>query len=147
MELRGTLDAIVRAPLRLQLDLAGDLPAIRGDAVQIRQVVMNLVVNAVEAMGDTPGVVTISTRRLPSEPGHPEYVECSVVDTGPGIPADVLPKVFDPFFTTKQLGSGLGLAAVRAILNAHDGTVTLDSAPGRGTTARVMFPAGGQIDG
>ncbi len=139
-DLRPTLEAVIRGPHQLQFDLASDLPAISGDTVQLRQVVMNLVVNAGEALADSPGEVCLSTRVLPAENGQPERVECRVTDTGPGIPPEIMPRIFEPFFTTKQEGTGLGLAAVQAILTTHEARIDFESELGHGTTVRLTFP-------
>lgn len=139
-DLRPMLEAVLRGPHRLQFDLASDLPSISGDPVQLRQVIMNLVVNAGEALASSPGEVFITTRVLPEENTLPERVECRVSDTGPGIPEAIMPRIFEPFSTTKQEGAGLGLAAVQTILSSHDARIDFESEPGQGTTVRLTFP-------
>jgi len=118
------------------------LPAIQGDHHQLCQVVTNLLINALEALGGQ-GVVRIGARMKPAELEEqlPE-VELVIADDGPGIPADVKDRVFDPFFTTKPQGSGLGLAIVRKIVDAHDGRIDVVSSPGGGTTFTVSLPVG-----
>ena len=135
---------------RLELRLAEGLPPILGDASQIRQAVVNLALNASEAMEGNGGIVTIRTayvkrsearenEGLDLAPG--EYAIIEVTDTGCGMSADVLRRVFEPFFTTKFTGRGLGLAAVRGIAKSHGGAAHLRSIKGVGTVATLYFPA------
>jgi len=140
---------------RLRLELAPDLPTVDGDREQLRQVLVNLVTNAAEALADHPGQITVRTRTHDArrEPvanpitGAPlpvgTYVVCEVSDTGCGIAPEHLERVFEPFFTTKFLGRGLGLAAVQGIVRAHHGTVRVASAPDAGATFTVLLPAAG----
>jgi two-component system, cell cycle sensor histidine kinase and response regulator CckA len=127
------------------------LPAVRMDPSQLQQVLMNLVINAGEAIGDgNPGQITVGTSMADLEeplidavgeeiaPGR--YVCIEVADNGPGIEADKQSRIFDPFFTTKFTGRGLGLAAVTGILRSQKGGITLESEPGRGSTFRVYLP-------
>jgi two-component system, sporulation sensor kinase E len=114
--------------------LDADLPAVHGDPDQLKQVFLNLVTNAVQAMDKTGGTITIETR------GAGEYVEVSVSDTGPGIAAIDLPKVFDPFFTKRAEGTGLGLTIVHRIIDEHEGHIEVESGPG-GTVFNVTLPA------
>ncbi len=137
----------------IDLKLSSVLHDIMGDVAQIQQVVMNLITNAAEATEGKPGEITISTglqqydladlsvSRLEDkpEPGHFVYLE--VCDNGIGMNELIQQRIFDPFFTTKFTGRGLGMSAVLGIIKAHSGTLFLDSAPGRGTTIRVIFPA------
>jgi PAS domain S-box-containing protein len=137
----------------LELDLAADLPPVQGDRVQVQQVVLNLVTNASEAIGDRPGHIRLATRsgcldapglaqRLPGqglEPGP--HVTLTVTDDGCGMDAELLARIFDPFFTTKQSGRGLGLSALRGILRAHRAGLEVGSRVGQGTTMTVHFPA------
>jgi signal transduction histidine kinase len=112
---------------------------VRGFPGQIDQVLMNLLTNAAQAMGDRGGTIRVSTQ---SRDGR---VLLMVSDEGPGIPADVLPRIFDPFFTTKDVGegSGLGLSIVHGIVERHGGHIDVDSKPGQGTTFTVSFPRPG----
>jgi PAS domain S-box-containing protein len=140
------------AHVQVKFDLANDLPPIQADASQIRELILNLVCNAVEAIGPKAGQVTIATRLLPVDglagrataaddelpPGT--YVALEVADTGPGMDKNTLDRMFEPFFTTKFPGRGLGLAAAMGIVRGHKGAILVDSAPGRGTTVRVLFP-------
>jgi PAS domain S-box-containing protein len=147
------LETTISKKATLKLNLAAGLPPIQGDASQIRQVVMNLITNASESLGEDRGSVTVTTGVQWAEAGHlpalepqrilPEgrYVFIEVADTGCGMDAETLAKIFDPFFTTKFTGRGLGLAAVLGIIRGHQGSVKVASQPGTGTTFRVMFPA------
>jgi two-component system, cell cycle sensor histidine kinase and response regulator CckA len=146
-----TVSIAKRAALELQLDEG--LPTIQGDATQVRQLLVNLVKNAAEAIGDHGGVITLRTSVLyvndeylrglaytdPLAPGN--YVCLEVVDNGPGMDKTTLARVFDPFFTTKFTGRGLGLAAVLGIVRGHKGAVKVQSEPNRGTTFTMLFPA------
>jgi signal transduction histidine kinase len=114
--------------------LDSDLPAVHGDPDQLKQVFLNLVTNAVQAMDKTGGTITIETR------GAGEYVEVSVSDNGPGIAVGDLPKVFDPFFTKRAEGTGLGLTIVHRIIDEHEGHIEVESGPG-GTVFNVTLPA------
>ena len=128
------------------------LPAIEGDPTQLRQVIMNLLTNAAEAMHAEGGVVTVRTSRVYAQPAdlvspylHQElpagsYVALEVTDTGCGMDEATLANIFDPFFTTKFTGRGLGLAGVLGIVRSHRGTVQVTSQPGQGTTFRVLLP-------
>ena len=130
------------------------LPSMRGDATQIRQIIMNLVINASEAIGDRSGVISLTTGCLDCNDSYfrdswlsdpvPDglYVYLEVSDTGCGMERETLQKIFDPFFTTKFTGRGLGMAAVLGIVRGHRGAIKVYSEPGRGTTFKVMFPAG-----
>ncbi len=114
-----------------------DVPPIRGDGGTLQQVVLNLVTNAREAMEHAPGRITIETRMAP---GPLPRVQLEIEDTGPGIsPAD-LARIFDPFFTTKFTGTGLGLAITYGIVHEHEGTIDVESSPGRGTRFLLSFP-------
>ena len=121
--------------VRIVSDFAPGVAAI-GDAEKLRQVVLNLVVNALEAMKDG-GVLTV---RVGPESG--ERILIAIEDTGPGIDPAVRAQVFDPFFTTKEAGTGLGLSIVRKIVDQHAGDIRLESELGKGTTVRVTIPTG-----
>lgn len=132
-------DALLRGAL-LQFDLAPRLPAVRGDGVQLQQVLLNLLVNALDAVSRRPPdarQIVVRTRAR----GDAE-VEISVEDSGEGIaPAD-LERIFEAFFTTKAAGLGVGLAISRNIVEAHGGRLWAESPPGRGATLRCALPAG-----
>jgi two-component system, cell cycle sensor histidine kinase and response regulator CckA len=137
----------------VHLDLAEDLPSVQADRGQAQQIVMNLVINAAEAIGSRDGLITVRTgTRLVDDRFvrlHPEaadlrpgkYVVLEVRDTGCGMDAAVKAKIFDPFFSTKFTGRGLGLAAVAGILRGHKGAIMVNSEPGRGSSFTVLFPS------
>jgi PAS domain S-box-containing protein len=127
--------SIVRDGIRLTRQLAAGLPAVWGDAHGLQQVLINLLTNARDAVG-AAGEIAIVTAASTDPPG----VRVAVRDTGPGIPAETLPRVFDPFFTTKPEGTGLGLSISYGIVRDHQGTVDVQSTPGRGTTFTLTFP-------
>jgi PAS domain S-box-containing protein len=147
------LESTISKKAKLRLELAPELPAIRADASQIRQVVMNLITNAAESLDDRTGTVQVTTGvqtaelgELPAiSPGHVlpagDYVYIEVRDTGCGMDRETLGKIFDPFFTTKFTGRGLGLAAVLGIIRSHSGSIQVESKPSEGTVFRVIFPA------
>ncbi len=136
----------------LRFNLHPNLPAIEADATQIRQVIMNLVINASEAIGEKSGVISLNTgvTRVDKSylggtilaPDLPEgsYVSFEVSDTGCGMSAATQARIFEPFFTTKFAGRGLGLAAVLGIVRGHKGAMKIYSEPGRGTTFKLLFP-------
>jgi PAS domain S-box-containing protein len=136
----------------IRFDFERDLPAIEADAAQIRQIVMNLVINASEAIGDRDGSITVTIAARDCERAtldgaiaDPElpagrYVVLEVADTGAGMSPETHAKIFDPFFTTKFTGRGLGLSAVLGIVRGHRGGIQCVSEPGRGTTFRLFFP-------
>lgn len=143
---------------RPHYDLAGDLPPVHADATQLRQISMNLVTNANEALDGSDGVVRISTgqlhctakqlvrSRVQSKATEGQYVFLEVADDGAGMSPEVTDRMFEPFFTTKFTGRGLGMAAVLGIVRAHDGAIFVDSQEGRGTTVRVLLPAASGVE-
>lgn len=147
------LKASISKKARLKFEFASDLPAIEADTTEIRQVVMNLITNASEALGQEAGEITIATGRikgwrsflngliLGEDIPEGEYVFLEVTDTGGGMKDSVVKKIFDPYFSTKFTGRGLGLAAVLGIVRAHRGALEVRSKPGYGTTFKVFFPA------
>jgi two-component system, cell cycle sensor histidine kinase and response regulator CckA len=134
----------------LKTNLPRNLPAVLGRASQIRQIVMNLIMNASEALGDNGGVIRVRALRavVPSEPGPNspanlppgDYLNLEVSDTGVGMTQEVQAKIFDPFFSTKFAGRGLGLAVVQGIVRDHGGAINLVSAPGQGATFEIFLP-------
>ncbi|HTH49499.1 MAG TPA: response regulator, partial [Candidatus Limnocylindria bacterium] len=136
----------------LAYELAEQLPRVKADASQLRQIIMNLVINASEALEGRSGVIRIHTGRILADRnyldrtmGAPElpvgdYVFLEVGDNGCGIPADHLGRIFEPFFTTKFTGRGLGLAAVLGIIRGHQGAVKVYSEVGQGTTFKILLP-------
>jgi PAS domain S-box-containing protein len=152
-EMGHLLQIALSKKISLRYHFTADLPLIEGDSTQLRQVAMNLILNAAEAIGDRPGLIVASTGVMhchrdylaggfPAE-DRPEgpYVFLAVSDTGCGMSEEVRARIFDPFFTTKFAGRGLGLAAVLGIVRGHKGTIKLQSDAGRGTTFKVLFPA------
>jgi len=153
-ELTRLLHTSIPKIVNLVLNLQDGLPMVEADSTQLRQVVMNLVINAAEAIPEnTPGTVTVTTttRKLTEEDKQhavipllaeeEQYVVLDVADTGVGIKPEVQSRIFDPFFTTKFVGRGLGLSAVLGIVKAHKGGMTFKTAPGVGTTFSLMLPA------
>ena len=145
--------------VRLNFDLARKLPPVEVDAAQISQVIMNLVINSSEAIGDRTGDIHIRTGLIHADAEYlakteisdqlaaGDYVFLEVVDNGCGIKPENLKRIFDPFFTTKFTGRGLGLAAVLGIIRSHKGTLSIHSEIGRGTTFKMLIPvARGNFD-
>jgi PAS domain S-box-containing protein len=136
--------------VRIATELASDL-VLRGDASQIRQVVLNLIHNARDALGTRGGTIAITGRAMRHDgAAHADdvitaaagnYVEIEVADDGPGISSETRRRIFEPFFTTKLTGHGLGLAAVAGIVRAHGGGLRLNTAPGEGARFQVQWPA------
>jgi len=137
----------------LGFDFRSGVPEVDVDATQIRQIIMNLVVNASDAIGDEDGFITVETcliRRndpqlshavLPVPPGQGDFAGLRVRDTGQGMSAETIGKIFDPFFTTKFAGRGLGLAAVLGIVRSHQGSLLVTSIPHAGSTFTLLLPA------
>ena len=140
--------------VELRFRLNPSLPAFEADATQIRQVIMNLVINASEAIGEKGGVIHLSTGMTSIRQEHRskgsvfesqdatdgECIYLEVSDNGCGMSPETRARIFDPFFTTKFAGRGLGLAAVLGIVRGHKGSLKIDSEPGKGTTFRILFP-------
>ncbi|MFZ1375115.1 MAG: response regulator [Geothrix sp.] len=148
-EMESLLETVISKKAVLEHHFAPDLPLIDGDATQIRQVIMNLITNASDALGERSGKITITVGAMPTGPLTPslagtppegESVFLEVKDTGSGMGQDTLDRIFDPFFTTKFTGRGLGLAAVLGIVHGHHGAIQVLSEPGQGTTFRLLFP-------
>jgi len=138
----------------LRLNLADQLPAVEVDATQLRQIVMNLVINASEAIGTKSGIIAITTGCMVCEKKYLRdvwlrenleeglYVFLEVADTGCGMNRETLARIFDPFFTTKFSGRGLGMAAVLGIVKGHKGAIRVYSEQGKGSTFKILLPAG-----
>jgi PAS domain S-box-containing protein len=128
----------MRHSISIRTELASDLPQIVGDRVQLQQVVMNLIVNSIEAMKDVDG-----TRELviKSQRAENEQVLVSMSDTGIGLPDQLVDQIFDPFFTTKPHGTGMGLRISRSIIETHGGRLWAVGSPGRGATFHLNLPA------
>jgi len=152
-EMTSLLEVSISKRIRLDCHLDGDALRVMGDATQLRQVVMNLITNAAEAVGDATGTITVrvaSGELAPAElpglllgderaPGRYSWLE--VEDTGGGMDEETLDRIFDPFFTTKFTGRGLGLSAVLGIVSGHGGLLSIRSGLGQGTCFRVLLPA------
>ncbi len=151
-EMANLLASAVAKSARLDYVLDRDLPPVEADATQLRQVVMNLITNASEALGTAPGTIRVMTGVMRADrayladthlgAGLPEqdYACLEVKDDGHGMHPSTLARIFDPFFSTKFTGRGLGLAAVLGIVRTHRGAIRVASAPGQGTTIRVLLP-------
>ena len=151
-DLGPLLQMSVSKKAQVRYSLPADLPAVRADAAQLRQIIMNLIINASDSLEDRSGEISVTTRamncgreelsgsyleeQLP--PG--KYVILEVADTGVGMDEATRARIFDPFFTTKSAGRGLGLAAVLGIIRGHHGAIRVHSQPGQGSTFQVMFP-------
>jgi CheY-like chemotaxis protein/two-component sensor histidine kinase len=156
-----SVGALLRSAVPRSIDFAvhlpSELPLVDADPVQLQQVVMNLIANAVEAIGDRAGRIDLRVERMrvdaetafanvlgpPPEPA--EYVLIGVADDGRGMPGDVHERIFEPFYTTKENGHGLGLAAVLGIVRRHRGALEVASAPGEGTVFRLLLPTAERV--
>jgi len=153
-EMSHLLSVSISKKVALRFHLQEGLPVLMAEATQIQQVVMNLVTNASEAIGDAEGIVSIRTGHVTYsaadlardfsgqsiEPGA--FLTLEVSDTGQGMSPDIQARIFEPFFTTKFTGRGLGLSAMQGIVRGHKGGIRVYSEPGKGTTFKVIFPAG-----
>ncbi|MFL5534095.1 MAG: PAS domain S-box protein [Gemmatimonadales bacterium] len=151
-EVSTLIRASISKKISLVIDVPEDCPLVEADRAQLQQLVMNLVINGGEAIGDDPGTLTVRVRtehfserrERPRAEGFPivtgEYVRIDVTDTGAGMDPETRNRIFEPFFTTKFLGRGLGLSAALGIVRGHRGAISVRSAPGRGTTFTVLLP-------
>ena len=151
-EVTSLISVTIPKTIEIDFQLAEGLPLVRGGSAQIRQVLMNLITNAVDAIGDGRGTIRISTGagRPASMSDTCEYIEhgevlgnvvhVAVCDNGAGMEAATLTKIFDPFFTTKFTGRGLGLAATRGILNSHEGQLKIETEEGVGSIFTFLLP-------
>lgn len=151
-EMTHLLKISIGRNILLKFNLARTIAPIKVDATQIRQVVMNLIINASEAIGDGEGAISLTTGTIlaaqpdlartylaPDLPAG-EYIFVEIADTGCGMDVETQSRIFDPFYTTKFTGRGLGLAAVLGIVRGHKGALTVESIPGQGTVFRVLLP-------
>jgi len=152
-EMTHMLDVSISKKAVLKYNFSKDLPTVEADATQMRQVIMNLITNASEAIGDRSGIISITTGAMDVDRRYLEktyfdedlpnglYVTLEVADTGCGMDAETKAKIFDPFFTTKFTGRGLGMAAVLGIIRGHKGAVKVYSEVGKGTSLKILLPA------
>jgi len=152
-EMVHLLKTSISKKARLYLHIENGIPSIKGDATQIRQILMNLVINASEAIGDREGSIDISTGCMDCSVEYlgdscvnesisgGRHVWIEVSDTGCGMDYETVSRIFEPFFTTKFTGRGLGMSAVIGIVRGHKGALKVFSEPGKGTTFRILFPA------
>jgi signal transduction histidine kinase/CheY-like chemotaxis protein len=151
-EVANLISVTIPKSIAIQFRLEDDLPLIRGGSAQIRQVLMNLITNAADAIGNAKGTIEIVTgigRPAPMSDGYAsiehgdisvDVVYVSVCDNGAGMDGATLTKIFDPFFTTKFAGHGLGLAAARGILDSHEGQLRIETKQGQGSIFTFMLP-------
>jgi two-component system, cell cycle sensor histidine kinase and response regulator CckA len=153
-EITQLIRASIPKKVEIRFTLQSGLPRIDADIAQVQQVLMNLVTNASEAIGDQEGAITIRTntsvfgktellRGFPGQDLRPgSFVTLEVADTGCGMEPETKERIFEPFFTTKFSGRGLGLSALRGILKGHHAGIQIYSEPGKGSTFRIHFPTG-----
>ncbi|HNX57756.1 MAG TPA: ATP-binding protein [Spirochaetota bacterium] len=158
-EISQLLSASISKKAKLVLDLDAKLPAVEADATQMRQVIMNLITNASEAIGKNEGIINVHTGTaffsradlgkayLGSDIPEGEYVFLSIKDNGCGMDSDTISRIFEPFFTTKFTGRGLGMSAVLGIIKGHHGAIRIESEPGKGSEFTVVLPpsAGAEV--
>ncbi len=158
-EISHLLEVSISKKAILKYNFAENLPTFDGDVTQIRQIIMNLITNASEAIGDRSGIIALSTGAMDCDRAYldglnevlrssldeplPEgiYTYFEVADTGCGMNAETIEKIFDPFFTTKFTGRGLGMSAVLGIVQGHKGALKIYSEVSKGTTFKILFPA------
>ncbi|MHB8959176.1 MAG: PAS domain-containing sensor histidine kinase [Candidatus Limnocylindrales bacterium] len=149
-EIGALMDRSIAKGAKLRYDFTPGLPPVLADATQLRQVALNLIVNASDALDDRRGEIVLRTALATLEPDDPdviqgasappgEYVMLEVSDTGGGMDRTTLARIFDPFFSTKSRGRGLGLAATMGIVKGHGGTIRVRSVPGAGSTFQVLL--------
>jgi len=152
-EMAHMLEVTISKKITLRFACSNDLPVVEADATQVRQVIMNLITNASEAIGDEDGMITITTGTMTCDAEYlartfegeglaeGEYTMVEVSDTGCGVEKENVQKIFDPFYTTKFTGRGLGMSAVLGIVRGHKGGIRVYSESGKGTTAKVLLPS------
>lgn len=150
VEVLKLIKSFIPSTIELQTDIVKATRPIQADPTQIHQVIMNICTNALQAMRETGGILKISLKEVDIDPDEVESTDLvpgkhqllTITDTGSGISPDIMSLIFDPYFTTKEKGegTGLGLAVVHGIVNAHRGTITVESAPGEGTAFLIHLP-------
>ncbi len=152
-EMVKMLQFAISKNVAFELDLDHDVPEIQGDTSQIQQVVMNLIINASEAIGDANGTIRVVLSKMTIDMDQLEadtfekaiptgrYVYLEVSDNGSGMDVETQRRIFEPFYTTKFAGRGLGMSAIRGIVKSHEGALQLSSSPGIGTSFKICFPA------
>ncbi len=152
-EMLHMLEVSISKKVVLRFNLHQPLPTVEADATQLRQVIMNLIINASEAIGDKSGVIAITTGCMDCDESYLKdvwldenlsdglYVYLEIADSGCGMDRETLARIFDPFFTTKFTGRGLGMAAVLGIVRGHKGAIKVYSEPGKGTSFKILLPA------
>jgi len=152
-QMQAELKALLTKNITLKYALADNVPLIAADSNHIRTVLMNLVANAVEALRDREGTITVSLAAVECDcsvrseqwlgarlsPGL--HADLAVEDTGCGMPPEIMKRIFDPFFTTKIRGRGMGLSLVLGIVRAHEGAIRVYSVPEKGSVFQILFPA------
>lgn len=151
-EIVRMLQSAIKKNVTIKLDLKRDVPEISGDSAQIQQVIMNLIINAAEAIGDNNGTIMVGLKKINIQAGQleidflgkvisaGEYACLEVCDDGCGMDENVSKRIFEPFYTTKFTGRGLGMSAILGIIKSHNGSLQLSSKPGVGTAFKVYFP-------
>ena len=154
-EIVKMLTSAIKKHVTITLDMKRDIPMIIGDKGQIEQVVMNLIINANEAIGENHGTIAVRLKKIIIHSDQPEidyfgneilpgsYASLEVSDTGCGMSEETKRRIFEPFYTTKFTGRGLGMSAILGIVKAHNGTLQLTSTSGTGTTFKVFIPVAG----
>jgi len=157
-EMLHMLEVSISKKAVLRLNLHHPLPTVEADATQLRQIIMNLVINASEAIDEKSGVIAITSGCMECDRKYLEnvwldenlsdgfYVFLEIADTGCGMNKETMGKIFDPFFTTKFTGRGLGMAAVLGIVRGHKGAIKVYSEPGRGSTFKILLPASSKLE-
>jgi CheY-like chemotaxis protein len=147
-EMLGLLKVSISKHAALETNLGNELPAVRANAAQLRQIIMNLITNASEAIGNRDGVIRVMTKRVSVGPDaliakdarDGDYLQLAVADTGSGMSSETQARVFDPFFTSKSAGRGLGLWVVHGLVKSLGGSIHIASELGKGTTVQILLP-------
>ena len=152
-EMEHILAVSISKKATLRYDLAPDLPSVEADATQLRQIIMNLTINASDAIGDNSGIIAISTGIMDCDRTYLQdtwldenlpagrYIFFEIADTGCGMAAETIDRIFEPFFSTKFTGHGLGMAAVLGIVRGHSGAIKIYTEVGKGSTFKILLPA------